>query len=92
MKRPRTTVSDHAVVRYLERVAGFDIDRLRIEIGRRVEAGALVGASAVKIDGFTYRIQNGVVTTIMPSDAPLDAGAEREPPEVRAWRRRRGST
>jgi hypothetical protein len=75
MKRCRTGVTDHAIVRYLERVQGFDIERLRAEIGRRVEAAATVGASAVVIDGFAYAIRldaegRPVVTTVQKHSNP----------------------
>lgn len=54
MKRPRTAVSDHAIVRYLERVQGMDIAELRLTIARRVDYAASLGASAVIIEGFRY--------------------------------------
>jgi hypothetical protein len=69
MKKPLTRVTDHAMVRYFERVAGFDVDRLRREIGARVDAAARAGASAVVIDGRHYMIGSDdhgpIVTTII---------------------------
>ena len=71
MKRPRTSVSDHAIVRYLERVQGYDILRLKAEIAQRVDAGARAGASAVIIEGFSYKLVEDaqgrpIVTTVEP--------------------------
>jgi hypothetical protein len=54
MKKPRLRVTDHAVLRYLERVGGFDIEGLRLDIARRLEPAAQAGASAITIEGFTY--------------------------------------
>lgn len=67
-----TVVSDHAVLRYLQRVGGFDIDTLRGQIAERVGARAVPGAKAVVIDGFRYHLAPAddrgtlVVTTITP--------------------------
>jgi hypothetical protein len=76
MKKPLTRVTDHAMVRYFERVAGFDVDRLRREIGARVDAAAQAGATAVIIDGNHYMISEDdrgpVVTTIIhPAEGSL---------------------
>lgn len=83
MKRPRTHVSDHAIIRYLERVQGFDILRLKAEIGHRVDEAAQAGASAVIIDGFSYQIttdESGrpVVGTILPQRPESHCLTERE--------------
>lgn len=68
-------VSDHAVLRYLERVGGFEIDRLRAEIAERVGRTYAKGATNVIIDGFRYVIEvadNGpvVVTVFQKTNAP----------------------
>ena len=72
MKKLPVHVSDHAVLRYLERVGGFNIDDLRRSIATRIEVAAPTGASAVVLDGFKYviRAETGqrVVTTIMPRE------------------------
>ena len=61
-KHPRIT--DHALIRYLERVKGVDVDALRSEIGQLVVRGAEQGACGVKVAGFTYRIEEGCVVTV----------------------------
>lgn len=75
MKRPRTHVTDHAVIRYLERVAGLDVEGIRREIGHAVDRLAVPGASGVQIDGHSYRLEharNGVpiVTTVVLPHRP----------------------
>lgn len=54
MKRSGVQVTDHAIVRYLERHGGFDIPALRQQIGQRVTAAAKVKAGAVTIDGAVF--------------------------------------
>ncbi|UOA25920.1 hypothetical protein [Pseudosulfitobacter sp. DSM 107133] len=70
MKRTRHSVTDHAVVRYLERVEGMDIIALRTLIGRKVEDGLDQGASGVVSEGFVYKLRDGVVTTVTPHNTP----------------------
>lgn len=66
----KVIVSDHAILRYLERVGGFDIPRLRREISERVQSAADIGAGAVVIDGHSFLIDRGefgpVVVTVLP--------------------------
>lgn len=64
MKKSIHPVADHAVVRYLERVEGVDIDALRARIGRIVEEGVKHEASGVIAGGFVYKLTNGRVTTV----------------------------
>ena len=54
------TVSDHAVLRYLERVGGFDVECLRREIAARVGKTALTGSHNVVIDGHRFVIKRGI--------------------------------
>lgn len=65
MKKSRVSVSDHAVLRYLERVRGVDIEALRRQIGQRVDHAAAHGACGIIIDGFGYKIEGGTVTTVL---------------------------
>ncbi|TXH51319.1 MAG: hypothetical protein E6Q97_18670 [Desulfurellales bacterium] len=68
----RVVVSDHAVVRYLERVMGFDFAPIRDEILAKVNEGALAGARRINVDGFTYQLtkdeQKIVVATVHASE------------------------
>lgn len=66
MKKPLYPVSDHAVLRWLERVHGMDIETIRREIGHKA-AVALdhPGAEAVLVDGIKLQLREGVVTTVV---------------------------
>ncbi|WP_413874143.1 hypothetical protein [Albidovulum sp.] len=83
MKKPIVIVSDHALVRYIERVLGVDVETLRREIGRRVDRGAELGACGVEIDGWLYKLSDGTVTTVLEASRPdLRRGRQRrERPE-----------
>lgn len=74
MKKPRVRVSDHAVLRYLERVHGIDIEVLRREIGAQVDrardAVPLVGMNGAVIDGMVYRLVDDTVVTVMHHSRP----------------------
>lgn len=62
------TVSDHAVVRYMERVLGFHVETVRWAIEHVCREAVEAGASSVRIGGLTYMIKGKTVTTII--DAP----------------------
>lgn len=72
MKKPRHDVSDHALIRYMERGLGLDVEALRRELGRRVDAASdgIDGMNAVIIDGVRYAIQGMVVTTCWEHNLP----------------------
>lgn len=65
-------VSDHALVRFLQRVAGVDVEALRVEIARSLDRAAVAaeriggGDYTIRAEGVTYRIKKGVVTTVYP--------------------------
>lgn len=69
MPKPRLLITDHAIVRYLERVGGFDIDGLRKQIALRCEAGASIGATSVIVEGFAFLIGDGQVITVVDADS-----------------------
>ncbi|WP_444452019.1 hypothetical protein ACTTAI_13255 [Rhodobacter capsulatus] len=52
MKRVR--VSDHAVLRYLERHGGFEIEKLRRSMELRLTPLAQTGAARIKLDGLVF--------------------------------------
>ncbi|TDE40947.1 hypothetical protein [Antarcticimicrobium sediminis] len=70
MKKPRHHITDHAVVRYLERVKGVDIDALRSQIGRKVDLAIEMGANGAVSGGFVYRIEAGRVVTVVQHSQP----------------------
>lgn len=59
--------SDHAVVRYLERVAGMDISAVREAIALACAGGdPIIGDRMRGADGFLYVVNNeGFITTVM---------------------------
>ncbi|WP_343518136.1 hypothetical protein [Sphingomonas sp.] len=60
--KPR--VSDHAVIRYLERKHGFDFERVRDELLTPTVITAMnLGAEGVKINGGTLKLRGRTVTT-----------------------------
>lgn len=82
MKKPMNLVTDHAVIRYLERVKGVDVDAIRTEIGHKAEAAIKLGACSVLSDGFRYKIaENGSVVTVTPAHEPA--------PHIGSYQRKR---
>jgi len=68
VKKPRHRVSDHAVLCYMQRVQGVDIEALRRRIGHIVDRHREHdGTSGVISGGFVYKLQGGVVATIIPA-------------------------
>lgn len=49
--RKRITVTDRAIVRYLEEIAGFDIHGLRTSLAQAASVGVAHGARVVVISG-----------------------------------------
>lgn len=73
-------VSDHAVVRWLERVEGRDVEALRADISRRLtrcrDAAASLGLDGeytVVSAGIRIKIKNGVVVTLWPVGGDREA-------------------
>lgn len=72
MKRRKVRVTDHALIRFLERAGGFEIEKLRTEIAKKVYTCAPEGASGIRVDGVNFVIVSDgderVVTTVMEAD------------------------
>jgi len=64
------TVSDHALIRYLERVKGFDLDAVRDEIADAVGPLAGNGATKCSVDGTTFILDGWKVLTIVEGRSP----------------------
>lgn len=62
----RVQITDHALLRYLERVEGVDIAGLRDRLADRLAEAVTLGAVAVTIDGMTYRLADTVCVTVTP--------------------------
>jgi hypothetical protein len=65
-QRKSPHVTDHAVLRYLERVQGYNIDALRQHISKTCEAVAALGGTCVRAEGVRFEISNGRVVTVTP--------------------------
>lgn len=61
----RAVVTDHAVLRYLERVHGLDVDYFRGVIADQVADGVRYGASAVQVDGVKFVLVGARVVTVV---------------------------
>lgn len=71
----KLNISDHALLRYIERIGGVDIEALRRRVAETpgLQAAFDAGALSYSHDGFTYRIRNGYLTTIEPGKTPQAA-------------------
>ena len=57
-------VSDHAVLRYLQRKYNLDIEGLRKEILSDAVIGAInAGANAISVNNIRFTVKNKVITT-----------------------------
>lgn len=65
---PPFKVSDHAVVRWLERVQGFDIEAVRAEIVARVAAAQAEGAALCDAQGASVEIAGGGLVFVVTHD------------------------
>jgi hypothetical protein len=62
-------VTDHAVLRYLERVKGFDVEAVRTHIALVCTPGHAAGANCIKAEGVKFEITNNAVVTCAPGKA-----------------------
>lgn len=70
MSDAKPHITDHAIVRYLERKEGVDVKALRSVIAKRVAKGVELGADRVHHDGITYQLTGHVVTTCVEKNKP----------------------
>lgn len=59
-------ISDHAVLRYLERAMALNIDLVREHIASICQPAASVGAVCVRSEGLRFEIANNTVITVRP--------------------------
>ncbi|TCU35428.1 hypothetical protein [Rhizobium azibense] len=62
-------VSDHAVLRYLERAHGLDVEVVRRHIASRCATGAELRALSVVVEKVKFVLQEGAVVTVLKSRA-----------------------
>ena len=59
-------MSDHALLRYIERVCEIDVEEIRQSIMTPgVIEGIKMGCSKVKKDGVEFRVQNNTIVTVI---------------------------
>jgi hypothetical protein len=68
VSRDRIPVTDHAVLRYLERICGVDVLAVRRKIHALAITGIAKGARGGKRDGIVYRLRGGEVATVFAAD------------------------
>lgn len=79
MSRPR--ISDHALVRILQRAGGLDIEELRTRfeesLTRAHEAARSLGDSdyLIKADGMLYVVRGETVTTVLDDKTAVASAA-----------------
>ncbi|MBO4168894.1 hypothetical protein [Cereibacter azotoformans] len=85
MSRTPPHITDHALIRYLERVVGLDLSAHRRAIADRVANAVALGASAVVSEGFKYMLTDSAVTTVRRahSERRLPAWQEGRCPDCR---------
>lgn len=59
-------VTDHAVLRYLERAMGLNIEVVRDHILQLCVAPASFGAVCVRAEGLRFEISDGTIITVTP--------------------------
>lgn len=66
-------VSDHALIRFLERVGGMDVESVRMSMQIGLAHAAAVARTmgnadfVIKMDGNQYVVRDDVVTTVLPA-------------------------
>lgn len=63
-------VTDHAVLRYMERAMGLQVETVREHILETCVHAAAFGAVAVKAEGLKFVIQDNVVVSVVPDRLP----------------------
>ena len=63
---PAPVVTDHALIRYLERVVGIDVEVHRRAVAALVGVAVAHGAGALVHDGHRYCLSKAFVTTVKP--------------------------
>lgn len=78
---PEPRVSDHALLRYIERVLEINVEGLRSEIlSDNVRAALKSGATGVTVSGVKFVAKDGVIVTT------LDASMRPKRKTIKGWR------
>lgn len=76
-------VTDHALLRYLERAQGFNLEALRRELARAAAKAIAHGAPVAIYGGGKLVIENNVVRTVLPREATSAGGRRAFELEIR---------
>lgn len=84
-------VTDHAIVRWLERVRGIDMDAVRAEIAAHCRTAVEFGAASVLVHNVKFRLNQNIVCTIVRTSThrpgPVKEPRRSRASDKRAWRR-----
>lgn len=61
MKHP-VTITEHALLRYLERILEINIDAIRARLAKDIQAAAALGAKTYTTNGATFILERNHVT------------------------------
>lgn len=78
-------VTDHAVLRYLERVQGQPIEQVREHIRKTCESAHALGAKTVRAEGVRFEMTSVALTTVLP-DGTTPSKTSRERTQLRMAR------
>ncbi len=62
---PHKIVSDHALVRYMERVFDLPVEHYRTLLAEEVRDAARAGVASLTRDGISYVFRRGVLVTVV---------------------------
>ncbi len=83
--REPTRVTDHCVLRYLERAMGLNVEIVREHIAGICATGAAYGAVCVRAEGFRFEIvENRIVTVVKDHVMPSRLTRKRNQERMRA--------
>lgn len=77
-RKPIPSVPDHAVIRYLERAKGIDIEAIREHIRGLVRRGVEARGDAVVVEGVKFVLRDNVVVTVMDRRWPAHKRDDRD--------------
>jgi len=73
-------VSDHALVRWLERSHSIDMEGLRDLLAEKLREAVEVGATGALIDGQWFVLEGGTIVTVLPKKPdPVRSAKHRAP-------------
>lgn len=83
---PEPRLSDHALLRYLERVKGVDVEAARREIMTpSIIAAVKALATSVIVNGARFLVREGTIVTIMEADKKPRLRVHERDRDIKAW-------